>query len=126
VKELKVVEDDYADLIKSLDEEDDAITSAIEKFNTTKVASDKVAADKAAADKVAADKVAADKSPQKYNEADKSNQLASMQKKPAPAGVEEKAQASAPAIDTNAIVNAIQQGFSNITVDNMTVINFDK
>jgi len=72
------------------------------------------------------DKVAADKSPQKYNEADKSNQLASMQKKPAPAGVEEKAQASAPAIDTNAIVNAIQQGFSNITVDNMTVINFDK
>ena len=72
------------------------------------------------------DKVAADKSPQKYNEADKANQLASMQKKPAPAGMEEKAQAPAPAIDTNAIVNAIQQGFSNITVDNMTVINFDK
>ncbi len=72
------------------------------------------------------DKVAADKSPQKYNEADKASQLSSMQQKTAPTGTGEKTQAAAPAIDTSAIVNAIQQGFSNITVDNMTVINFDK
>jgi hypothetical protein len=71
------------------------------------------------------DKVSADKSPQKYSEADKTNQLSSMQQKPASAETGGKAQAPAP-IDTSAIVNAIQQGFSNITVDNMTVINFDK
>ena len=72
-------------------------------------------------------KVDSDKSPQKYSETDKANQLSSMQQKPAAtAEAGGKQQAQAPAIDTSAIINAIQQGFSNITVDNMTVINFDK
>jgi hypothetical protein len=61
-----------------------------------------------------------DKSPQQYSEADKKNQAASMSK---PGESAATAQNQQPAqVDTEAIISAIQQGFSSITVEQMTVL----
>jgi hypothetical protein len=61
-----------------------------------------------------------DKSPQQYSETDKKNQAASMSK---PGESAATAQNQQPAqVDTEAIISAIQQGFSSITVEQMTVL----
>jgi len=61
-----------------------------------------------------------DKSPQQYSETDKKNQAASMSK---PGETAATAQNQQPAqVDTEAIISAIQQGFSSITVEQMTVL----
>jgi hypothetical protein len=61
-----------------------------------------------------------DKKPQEYSEADKRSQTESMMQ---PGGSAQSQQQQQPAqIDTEAIISAIQQGFSSITVDSMTVL----
>ena len=62
-----------------------------------------------------------DKSPQAYNEADKRSQAQSMMQPGESAQAQQQQQQPAQ-IDTEAIISAIQQGFSSITVDSMTVL----
>ena len=67
--------------------------------------------------------VPADKPPQDYSEDEKKKQVEAQNNKE---GASKPVPAAGGAIDTNAIVNAITSALSNLTVDQMTVINFDK